>query len=152
MSGDELRPSFVDTNVFVYALSGLDPKRSLIAQGLVSELIASGALSTSTQVLQELFVTVTRKVRPAVTPEHALRYMDRIATSRVTVLDYASVRAAVELSLTASLSFWDALILVAASRSGASRLYTEDLNHGQTILGVEVINPFVDSPPSPRPD
>jgi predicted nucleic acid-binding protein len=39
-------------------------------------------------------------------------------------------------------SFWDALILVCAARSGATRLYTEDLNHGQTVLGVQIVNPF----------
>ena len=58
------------------------------------------------------------------------------------VVDCAAIRDAAHLAEDASLSFWDALIVVSASRSGAARLYTEDLNHGQTILGVEVTNPF----------
>ena len=54
----------------------------------------------------------------------------------------ATVRDAIELSGSAKLSFWDALVIVAAARSGAKRIYTEDLQHGQTILGVEIVNPF----------
>jgi predicted nucleic acid-binding protein len=60
----------------------------------------------------------------------------------VAVLDYGAVRAAIELGSTRSLSFWDALVVVAAAQSGAKRLYTEDLQDGQIILGVEVVNPF----------
>ncbi len=57
-------------------------------------------------------------------------------------LNYGAVRAAIELSSTAVLSFWDALIVVAASHCGAKRLYTEDLHDRQVILGVEIVNPF----------
>jgi predicted nucleic acid-binding protein len=60
----------------------------------------------------------------------------------VVVLDYGAVRAAIELCSTSNLSFWDALVVVAAARSGAKRLYTEDLQNGQMLLGVEVVNPF----------
>jgi predicted nucleic acid-binding protein len=58
------------------------------------------------------------------------------------VVDYAAIRAAVELSDQAQLSFWDALVVVAAARTGAAVLYTEDLNDGQEILGVRISNPF----------
>jgi predicted nucleic acid-binding protein len=58
------------------------------------------------------------------------------------VIDYAAIRAAVALADQAKLSFWDALVVVAASRTGAEALYTEDLNDGQQILGVRIINPF----------
>jgi predicted nucleic acid-binding protein len=142
MPVDGFAGSFVDTNVFVYALAADDAKRSPIAQRLVRRLISERALSTSTQVLQELFVTLTRKVRDRFTPEQALRYLDQIAASPVVMLDYGAIRSAVGLCASAHLSFWDALVVVAAARSGAKRLYTEDLQHGQTILGVEIVNPF----------
>jgi predicted nucleic acid-binding protein len=58
------------------------------------------------------------------------------------VVDYAAIRAAVGLADQAQLSFWDALVVVAAARTGATVLYTEDLNHGREILGVRVTNPF----------
>ena len=142
MSADAPPASFVDTNVLVYALAADDRKRSPVAQELLRELMATQTLHTSTQVLQELFVTLTRKVRTPLTAEQALRYLDQIAAWPVAVLDYGAVRAAIELCATRSLSFWDALVVVAAAKSGAKRLYTEDLQDGQVILGVEVVNPF----------
>jgi predicted nucleic acid-binding protein len=142
MSADAPPASFVDTNVLVYALAADDRKRSPAAQELLRELMRTQTLHTSTQVLQELFVTVTRKVRTPLTAGQALRYLDQIAAWPVAVLDYGAVRAAIELGSTRSLSFWDALVVVAAAQSGAKRLYTEDLQDGQIILGVEVVNPF----------
>jgi len=60
----------------------------------------------------------------------------------VVLLDYPAIREAAQLTADRHFSFWDSLILVAARRSGAKRIYTEGLPHGQTILGVQVINPF----------
>jgi predicted nucleic acid-binding protein len=144
MSAEALPAAFVDTNVFVYALAADDERRSPVAQKLVRELMVAQALRTSTQVLQELFVTLTGKIRTRLTAEQALRYLDQIAVYPVVVTDYGAVRDAIELSAGASLSFWDALVVVAAARAGARLLYTEDLQDGQSILGVEVVNPFRD--------
>ena len=85
---------------------------------------------------------MTRKIRTRLTADQVLRY--QIAIWPVVVTDYGAVRDAIELSAGASLSFWDALVVVAAARSGAKLLYTEDLQDGQSILGVEVVNPFRD--------
>jgi predicted nucleic acid-binding protein len=142
MIGGELPVSFVDTNVLVYALAADDVRRSPVAQKLLRELMTAQVFKTSTQVLQELFVTLTRKVVTPMTAEQALRYLDQFAAWPVVVLDYGGVREAIELSASARLSLWDALVIVAAARSGAKRLYTEDLQHGQMILGVEIVNPF----------
>jgi len=136
------QPSFVDTNVLVYAVADDDPVRQLAAQTLVDTLAAAQALHTSTQVLQELYVVLTRKVRRKFTSAEAIDYLDRIARAPVTTTDYRMVRQAAELSDRDAFSFWDALVLVAAARSGATRLYTEDLQHGRTVLGVEIVNPF----------
>ena len=142
MSADPLPACFVDTNVLVYAVAGDDAKRSPVAQKLVRELMTMQVFRTSIQVLQELFVTLTRRARTPLTAEQAARYLDQIAAWPVIVLDYRAMRDAIELSASAKLSFWDALIIVAAARSGARRLYTEDLQDGQTVLGVEIVNPF----------
>jgi predicted nucleic acid-binding protein len=136
------QPSFVDTNVLVYAVADDDPARQLAAQTLVDTLAAAQALHTSTQVLQELYVVLTRKVRRKFTRAEAMDYLDRIARAPVTTTDYRLVRQAAELSDRDAFSFWDALVVVAAARSGATRLYTEDLQHGRTVLGVEIVNPF----------
>ena len=136
------QPSFVDTNVLVYAVADDDPVRRLVAQTLVDTLAAAQALHTSTQVLQELYVVLTRKVRRWFTSAEVIDYLDRIARAPVTTTDYRLVRQAAELSDRDAFSFWNALVLVAAARSGATRLYTEDLQHGRTVLGVEIVNPF----------
>jgi predicted nucleic acid-binding protein len=142
MTAAEFPSSFVDTNVLVYAITADDTRRSPIAQKLLQDLMDARALRTSTQVLQESFATLTRKGRTPLTAEQALRYLDRIAEWPVMVTDYGAIKTAGELSARASLSFWDALVVVAAARSGAKRIYTEDLQDGQTILGVEIMNPF----------
>jgi len=142
MNADAPPASFLDTSILVYALAADDRKRSPVAQKLLLELMRTQSLHTSTQVLQELFVTLTRKVRTPLMAEQALRYLDQIAAWPVAVLDYGAVRSAIELCSTSSLSFWYALVVVAAARSGAKRLYTEDLQDWQIILGVEVVNPF----------
>jgi len=134
--------AFVDTNVLVYALAADDARRSPRAQALLRELMSAEVFRTSTQVLQELLVTLTRKIKTPLSPPQALHYLDQIAAWPITVLDYHTMRDAIELSVTATLSFWDALVVVAAARSGAKRLYTEDLQDGRTILGVEIVNPF----------
>ncbi|SRR5579883_1363243 len=143
-NGDSLPPCFVDTNILVYAYAGDDPKRSPAAQHLVEGLTRAGLLRTSTQVLQELFATLTRKGGRRVTEQEALNYMDGLVRNPVTALDYPIIREAGLLSHAHSLSFWDSLIVVAAARSGARRLYSEDLQHGRKILGVEIVNPFRD--------
>ena len=94
-------------------------------------------------MLQELYVILTRKMQNKFTPREALAYLDRIARSPVTGIDYSVVRQAAELSARHMLSMWDALVIVAAARSGAERLYSEDLQHGRKILGVEILNPFL---------
>lgn len=142
MNVERSRTSFVDTNVLVYALADDDPERSPKAQALLRELMSAQLLRTSTQVLQELFVTLTRKIRAPLRAEQAVRYMDRIATWPVIVLDYSAIRAAIELASRHRFSFRDSLVIVAAARSGATLLYTEDLQHGQTVMGVEIVNPF----------
>jgi len=143
MSGDGPGDtSFVDTNVLVYAIAADDPKRAPIAQDLLRKLMLNRSLRTSTQVLQELYVTLTRKGKSPMPPESALGYIDQIAAWPVAVADFKSVRRAIELSARSMLSFRDALIVVAAERSGAKILYSEDLQAGQKLPGVRIVNPF----------
>jgi len=135
--------SFVDTNVLVYALDQSNSPKKVVAQRLLSNLMGEDRLRVSTQVLQELFVTLTRKVSRPCSSEEALAVLEDLAAWPLTVVDYAAIRAAGRLADQARLSFWDALVVVAAARAGASMLYTEDLNDGQEILGVRICNPFL---------
>jgi len=90
MTAGDPRPSFVDTNVFVYAVNDDDPERQAIARELLGRLVESEVLQTSTQVLQELYVVLTRKVQRKFTAREALAYLDRIARSPVIGIDYGS--------------------------------------------------------------
>ena len=134
---------FVDTNVLVYAFDKSGSPKQRGAQGLMNELMEQDRLRVSTQVLQELYVTLTRKAMRPCSSEEALAVVEDLAAWPLMVVDYAAIRAAVGLADQAKLSFWDALVVVAAARAGAAVLYTEDLNDGQEILGVRIENPFV---------
>src|SRR5579872_440101 len=98
MTAGDPRPSFVDTNVFVYAVNDDDPERQGIARELLGRLVESEVLQTSTQVLQELYVVLTRKVQRKFTAREALGYLDRIARSPVIWIDYGGDSDAAELS------------------------------------------------------
>ena len=135
-------PALVDTNVLVYAFDSADPIRHRSAAQLLSRLMDEDRLRLSTQVLQEFYVTMTRKARQMWSPERALAKLDDFAAWPVIISDLPLLREAVLLSRDFVVSFWDALVVVAAARSGADTLYTEDLNNGQILRGVRVVNPF----------
>src|ERR1700685_4213428 len=132
--------SFVDTNVLVYAFEKAASPKKQIARRLTDELIDEDRLRISTQVIQELFVTLPRKGSQRCSSEEALGIIDALTVWPLMAIDFAAIRAAIRLADEAKISFWDALIVVAAARSGAAVLYTEDLHHGQEILGVRICN------------
>jgi predicted nucleic acid-binding protein len=138
----EKKLSFVDTNVLVYGFEKNSSPKKQIAKQLLFELMEDDLLRLSTQVLQELFVALTRKAKERCSNQEALALLDDLAAWPVMAIDYAAIRAAVGLAEKDKLSFWDALVVVAAARSGATVLYTEDLNDGQEIFGVRITNPF----------
>lgn len=135
-------PAFVDTNVLVYAYDKNESVRQAIAEKLIGQLVDDDRIRLSTQVLQEFYVIMTRKIEEPWEPAETLTLLDDFSAWPVVAVDYGMIRDAVLLSVDAVISFWEALILVAANRSGAVTVFTEDLNHGQRILGIEVFNPF----------
>ncbi len=126
----------------VYALDATPSHKKEAAEKLLGALLNDKRICLSTQVLQELFVTLTRKVQKPCSASEALKHLDDLAAWPVFAVDYDAIRQAGILSSKARLSFWDALIVVSASRSGVTSLYTKDLNSGQTILGIRISNPF----------
>ena len=131
---------FIDTNVLVYA-DDLDAgdKRDK-AQALLYQAYVDGSGVVSTQVLQEFFVASTRKL--GVRPEIARRKVELLARLDVVTIQPTLILDAIDLHRLHSLSFWDALILRAASASGCRTLLTEDMQPGRTIAGVHIENPF----------
>jgi predicted nucleic acid-binding protein len=103
----------------------------------------TGNLRTSTQVLQESDVTMTRKIQSPAKPSTTLSLIEDLGKWPVIATDFALVKEGCALSQSAKISLWDALIVAAARRSRASQIYTEDLNSGQRFAGVEIVNPFL---------
>lgn len=135
--------SFADTNVFVYAVDESPEERAKHDRAVALIKDARGALTVSTQVLQEFYVTVTRRLRTPLTAERAASSVRDLAALRVVQLDPMLIMLAIDTCRSAQLSLWDALIVEAARAGGCARILTEDLSHGQVIRGVEVVNPFL---------
>ena len=133
---------FVDTNVFVYLFDADEPAKQQRAREVVSELMRSGALVLSSQVLSELYVTVTRKLAYPLAPAAALRALADLAVYPVIAIDAALVQRAAARSVAEQVAYWDALILEAAVEAGAATVYSEDLQHGRAYGGVTVLDPF----------
>ena len=87
---------------------------------------------------------MTRKISIPLKPNSALELLDDFAAWPLFVIDYEAIREAGTLSPKLGISYWDALILVAARRSGAVTVYSEDLTHGQAVIGLRIVNPFLD--------
>jgi predicted nucleic acid-binding protein len=133
---------FVDTNILIYAHDGDAARKHTIAAERVRELWVSRSGVVSLQVLQELYVTVTRKIPKPLPRKLARELVDAYATWTVQRVDPSDVVEASRVEERHRLSFWDALIVVAARRSTSATLLSEDLSHGQRIEGVRVENPF----------
>jgi predicted nucleic acid-binding protein len=140
MSGDR---AFVDTNVLVYAHDASAGIKRDQARSLLIDLWESGRGCISVQVLQEFFVTVTRKVPEPLDVGTAVAVISDLSRWRVHSPSPEDVVAAAELHGRHRVSFWDAMILRSAAALGCRIVYSEDLNHGQDHDGVGVFNPFV---------
>ena len=132
---------FLDTNVLVYAAVGTGKDDTKRERALA--LIESEEFGTSAQVLQEFFVTVTRKVARPLSVEQALEWIEQLIAFPCYPIDHRIVRIAVEQSERHKISYWDGAILSAAQAMGCHTVYSEDLNDGQQYSGVRVINPFI---------
>jgi predicted nucleic acid-binding protein len=133
--------TFVDTNVLLYAYDADAGSKHAAAATILQELWRDGAGVLSTQVLQEFYVNVTRKIAMPLPKPSARAVIDSYAVWCVETTA-AELAAAFRIEDEAGLGFWDALIVAAARKAGASRLLSEDLNAGQTIAGVRIENPF----------
>ena len=132
--------SFFDTNVLVYADDKAAPAKQRRALDLVAEHRRARTGVVSLQVLQEYFVTVTRKLR--LDPRIARRKVELIAEFDVASPEVADILAAIDLHRLHGVSFWDALVLRAAKQAGCSILLSEDMQGNREIDGVQIVNPF----------
>jgi predicted nucleic acid-binding protein len=139
MSGSR---QFVDTNILVYAhdLTAGDKHRQ--ARALLEELWDSRDGCLSIQVLQEFFVTTTRKIPKPLKGSSAARIIADLARWHIHAPDARDVLAAIDIHQQTGASFWDAMILRSAKELGCQLLHSENLSADQVYAGVRVSNPF----------
>lgn len=130
---------FVDTNVLVYAFDRDEPAKRKRSLAILAD---SDDLVLSTQVLQEFYVTVTRKLKRPVSDADAEAAVRELGRLEVVNVDTGAILNAITTSRAHSMSFWDALVVSAASAAGCVRLLSEDMQHGREIAGLRIVNPY----------
>lgn len=138
MNGEK---AFVDTNVFIYAVDRHAPAKQRRAQ-TVLEGIGPSSIVLSTQVLQEFYVTATRKLAEPLSAEETERRVSELSALDVVLIEVPLIRGAITLSREHSIAFWDALVVESARARGCRRLLTEDLQDGREFGALRVENPF----------
>ena len=139
-------PVFVDTNVLVYSRDTSERTKQPQAAAWLEHLWRERTGRVSVQVLQEYYVTVTRKLSPGMAPADARRDVLHLATWRPVAIDEAMLEDAWVGEDRWGLSFWDALIVSAARATGCRHLLSEDLQDEQEFEGVTVVDPFAHAP------
>jgi predicted nucleic acid-binding protein len=133
---------FVDSNILIYAHDLDAGRKREVAAAKLSELWDSEAGRLSTQVLQEFYVNVTRKLKTPIERGKAREVVRAYAAWVHTPITPATILRASEIGDVWQLSFWDSMILASAEELTCDTLLSEDLNDGQVVAGVAIVNPF----------
>jgi predicted nucleic acid-binding protein len=136
-------PCFVDANVFVYALNSTEPLKKEVALALLDRLWRQQGACTSIQAINEFYAVVMRKLRHVVSQQEAWTMVEELLEWNPLPVDSKLVRQAHAIEARYKLSWWDSLIVAAASLQHCALLYSEDLQHGAILDGVKIVNPFV---------
>ena len=135
-------PVFVDTNVFVYLHDDSEPEKKQRADDWIEFLVRRRAGRLSFQVLQEFYAVLTRTVRETVPGATARAIVRDLMAWRPTPIDLSILERAWAIEQRYALSWWDSLIVAAAHSSQCKFVLTEDLQDGQVLGEVRVIDPF----------
>ena len=133
---------FFDTNVLVYLFDADSPDKRKKARVFFEKHAEAGDILLSTQVLQEFYVTVTRKLARPLDAAAAADAVSSFAELPLVQIDSELIVSAIHRSRNHQLSFWDALIVQAAIEGHASTLYSEDMQHGLALDSLRLVNPF----------
>ncbi|MEX2530554.1 MAG: PIN domain-containing protein [Gemmatimonadota bacterium] len=139
-------PTFVDTNVLVYARDSGLPEKQRQASEWLQVLWQQRRGRLSTQVLNEYYVTVTQKLTPGLSRASARQDVRNLLAWDPVALDAGMIEAAYAVQDRFGFSWWDCLIVSAARAAGCEILLTEDLQDGQDLDGIVVVNPFTTLP------
>lgn len=134
---------FIDTNIFIYQLDTTDRHKHQVAEKIIRDALTTGNACISSQVVQECLNVILRKAEVALSPEEARSYLDAVLAPlmRVTASE-ALYHQALDVQMRWRFSFYDALIVAGAMAAGCRTLLSEDLQHGQALDSLTVIDPF----------
>ena len=132
--------SFIDTNVLVYAETSDAPAKQRVALDLLKQLYVSNQGVLSTQVLQEYCNVAIKKLKLPI--PHIRAQLDWYTQFEVVQVTSTIIRSSLDLQQTRSISFYDAVVVSCAHAAGCNVLWTEDLNAGEVLNGVRIVNPF----------
>ncbi|MEI9475639.1 MAG: PIN domain-containing protein [Deltaproteobacteria bacterium] len=135
---------FVDTNLLVYAYDSSAGRKRKVSSEILSLLWQHRTGILSTQVLEEFFVSLTQKVRNPILPETAREIVSDLLRWPLVVNDGKNILRAIDFQVKYHFSFWDSLIVQAAVTSRSQYLLSEDLQDGQVIESVTILNPFLE--------
>ena len=131
---------FIDSNVLIYAMDKNDPRKQKVSKKFLKELAETTSGVISTQVMQEFYVAATRKLNadPLIVKSilHSFEHLE------VVIVNPLMIKEAIDCSILNRLSFWDALIIIAAESANCEKVLTEDMQNGQIIRGVRIENIF----------
>lgn len=134
--------AFFDTNVLVYAFDKREPEKQAIAKQLLRDFGSEGRLVLSTQVLQELYVTLTKMGKQVLSSEDAEEIVNDFAEYPLVQVDRMVIAAAMKRHQSKAFSFWDSLIVEAALQANCSVLFSEDMQDSRQIGQLVIRNPF----------
>ncbi len=144
MSFDPQVDYFLDTNILVFAFDRSAGKKHNLASTLVQSCWENENGCLSIQVLQEYYVTVTRKIASPLTHSIVRQIVSDLAQWRLHSPTTSDLLQAIDLQQNYQLAFWDAQVIQSAASLGCKQLLSEDLNHNHLYGSVLVINPFMD--------
>ena len=134
---------FLDTNIFVYSFDKTAPDKARIALQLIAESLQNGSGLVSFQVVQEFLNVALKKFTPVFSASDAEQYFITVLQPLLAVHSSPSLYSkALQLSGRYRLAWYDSLIAAGALQADCQTLFSEDFQHGMSIEGMEVSNPF----------
>jgi predicted nucleic acid-binding protein len=135
---------FVNTNILIYCRDASEKLKQPVAKKCIEKLWFDHTGVISTQVLNEYYVTVTKKLKPGMTQKDAWDDVCALMAWSPLSIDLAILHLAKIIEEKYSISWWDSMIVAAAKIGGCKTIYSEGLSNGQMIAGVKIVNPFLD--------
>jgi predicted nucleic acid-binding protein len=134
---------FIDTNVFIYHLDNTDARKHAVAERIVGDGLATSNACISYQVVQECLNVVLRKAQVPLSTEAARRYLDAALLPLMQLGASESLyHRALDVQARWRFGLYDSLIVATALSCGCRTLLSEDLQHGQRLEGLTVVDPF----------